>query len=451
MARIARDTGKTDLHRELVAKLVKLAPNDEGVRQLASGSQAPAPASTVPPKSSPRAETEPDAEIEQSDASYEDVGEGDFEPDEQPIELARRSVATEPDSEVMVESSIDVVEEVGDPPTAAGAHEHVARFLGEAATFRRARLYNKAIEILRNCLGMAPKVLEVHEMLRDVLLEAGRAREASTEMVQIAALLVESLDGDAAARALQEALSLDPNNSAASDMLHELGYELVEEASPQSGGVPDKHAGAPSTRASQGSYDPEAPLPAYELDEVGPDADDRSSGTDGPDSELNMHTVAMKRPASGAMDDIDDPFSDAPLPSFPLEPAPESESAFELVGDKAPPRHVHAEADGPATAQPPPQRAPSAPVATLELESALEEAEFFLSRGLFDDARAILEEQLTRLPNNPLLLERITELDARSAACSEAPVRDRRRQPPLRTATERSTSPSPWELSKWSE
>ena len=44
------------------------------------------------------------------------------------------------------------------------------------------------------------------------------------------------------------------------------------------------------------------------------------------------------------------------------------------------------------------------------LEDALEEAEFFESRGLFDDALAILEEQSQRFPNHPLLLERKREV-----------------------------------------
>ena len=47
-----------------------------------------------------------------------------------------------------------------------------------------------------------------------------------------------------------------------------------------------------------------------------------------------------------------------------------------------------------------------------ELEDALDEAEFFCSRGLLDDARTILQEQLAKHPNNPLLRERIAELDA---------------------------------------
>ena len=81
--------------------------------------------------------------------------------------------------------------------------------------------------------------------------------------------------------------------------------------------------------------------------------------------------------------DIDDPFAEAPLPSFPLEGATETRGGA-----------------------PPPVRAGA------ELESALEEAEFFASRGLFDDARTILDEQLVRLPNHPLLRERLAELEA---------------------------------------
>src|SRR6185369_9842407 len=45
-------------------------------------------------------------------------------------------------------------------------------------------------------------------------------------------------------------------------------------------------------------------------------------------------------------------------------------------------------------------------------EAALEEVEFFASQGMFDEARALLQEQLSRLPNHPLLLERQRELEA---------------------------------------
>ena len=50
MARIARDSGKGDLFREILTRLLKLAPNDEQVRQFAMGSMAPpALASSLPP------------------------------------------------------------------------------------------------------------------------------------------------------------------------------------------------------------------------------------------------------------------------------------------------------------------------------------------------------------------------------------------------------------------
>jgi tetratricopeptide (TPR) repeat protein len=60
---------------------------------------------------------------------------------------------------------------------------------------------------------------------------------------------------------------------------------------------------------------------------------------------------------------------------------------------------------------PPQAAAPASPGGAPDIESALEEADFFASRGLYDDARAILDEQLARLPNHPLLVERLAELD----------------------------------------
>ncbi len=389
MARIARDTGRADMFHELVAKLVKLAPNDEGVRRLMTGSTVPpsiappARASSLPP---PRtvAESEPSA-------SYEDVGESDIESEEQPIEL-RRSSPPRSEGEVVVDSGYEVVEEVNEPTTAAGSHAQIARILTDAASLRDSGMHAKAIEALRIGLEIAPRSIEAHQMLRDVLLDMGRTQQAVAQMVQIAELLVEGLDGEAAARMLQEALSYEPENAVATKMLRELGYELVEETDD----------GAPASRDSQDDeahttigrpYDPEAPLPSYDLEEIGPEDVARRSY-----SEANVPAGA------GRVDAIDDPFAD-PLPSYPLDSAPESEAVFELRG---------------ATARPaPPDEAPApAPLSmrsgggTPELESALEEAEFFASRGLFDDARTILNEQLARLPNNPLVQERLTELDA---------------------------------------
>jgi tetratricopeptide (TPR) repeat protein len=59
------------------------------------------------------------------------------------------------------------------------------------------------------------------------------------------------------------------------------------------------------------------------------------------------------------------------------------------------------------------------------LEDALEEADFFASRSLYEDAIAILDEQLARFPNHPLLIERareIRELWHQNAPAAAAPI-----------------------------
>ena len=122
--------------------------------------------------------------------------------------------------------------------------------------------------------------------LRDLLLEAGQTQDAVEELIVIAELYLDVLDGDAAARVLQDALAIEPQNERAASMLHELGYELVEESQPSV-----TQQGAPSgspMRPRYGSYDPEAPLPSYDLEEIGPeDIALRAK------SEPSMRTVAV--------------------------------------------------------------------------------------------------------------------------------------------------------------
>ena len=182
MARIARDTGKTDLFRELVAKLVKLAPNDEGVKRLATGSTVPpsmAPptkqSSLPPPRREQREQSEPEAS-----ASYEDVGESDIESEEQPIELRRsvRAPSDDPDADVLLDSGLEVIEEVHEPTTAAGSHAQIARILTDAASLRDSGRHDKAVAALRMGLEIAPRSIEAHQMLRDVLLDLGRTKQA---------------------------------------------------------------------------------------------------------------------------------------------------------------------------------------------------------------------------------------------------------------------------------
>jgi tetratricopeptide (TPR) repeat protein len=386
MARIARDAGKADLFHEIIGRLQKLVPNDEAVRQLAAASDAPPRPSSQGPvaAAAPSSAAMPTRSEAPPEPSYEDVGDSDIDT-EQPLELSRRAMRPA-DGEVVVEASVEMLDEASDlaPETRA----QLAQILADAGSLRRARLPTKAIATLRGGLETLPRSLELREMLCDVLLETGHAREAVEEMLELAGQQVERLDAEEAVRTLQDVLTVDPENARAREMLRGLGYELVEDPT-ETSKVPAPHPHAGTTG------DGEAPLPSYDLEEVNLDdvvQRSRSEPTvrtapvvEPPRAASRSREGLPASPARGrdSIGDIDDPFGEGPLPSFPLE--------------------------GPTDAH---VSAPPAVRAGAELESALEEAEFFASRGLYDDARTILDEQLVRLPNHPLLLERLAELEA---------------------------------------
>jgi tetratricopeptide (TPR) repeat protein len=481
MAKIAREQGKLDLFKQLVEKLVRAAPNDDGVKQLllqTRQAEAPPPPPPPPPPQQ-QASTRREAAVKAparmppredrsvsahsvpiEDLEYEAVETGDIDPDidgldEEPIPLRpsdrpppvlggqqqhvpinprvgrhREPEPLDDGPEVVVGEDQLVAEEYPSGESAqVDVGEQLVQILSDAQSFRRVRLYPKAIETLRIGLELEPRSLDVREALRDVLLEAGHIDEAVLEMLDLAALYVDSLDGDAAARCLQDVLAYDPPNARARQMLNELGYEVIDEPQPDAMGeyAPSEPqmASAPQP-ARGGTY--EEPLPAYDLDEVGPEQqphgykDHSLTRRDAPAQPRKPEPAAAR--AKGGMD-LDDPFGrdSAPLPSFPLDAGPESEQAFDLVGrNGAPAEPEPYEAEDAAAEEM--QRAaaraesmlPAQATPSPELEEALEEAEFFASRGLFDDARNTLLEQLERNPKNPLILDKIAEIDAQEQA-----------------------------------
>ncbi|MDP9149819.1 MAG: tetratricopeptide repeat protein [Myxococcota bacterium] len=388
MARIARDTGRTELFKEIIERLSNLVPNDETVRQLAAGSQPPGPRSASDAPARDHSTREDDG----FEDAYEDVVDGDIEEADQPLELSRRRPGTSDDGEVVViESSVEA-DDVPDHPRAPD--EDVSRTMNDAASYRRARLHAEAVEVLRSGLRVVPRSIELHEMLRDVLLEANREGEAATCMIALAELQIEAREVDHAMRTLQEVLAVEPRDARALQMLHALGYEVVEEMARSKEGALEPR-GEPAPRLPDyANYDPEGPLPSYDLEDVAAlDATGRVTYS------LPQERPAVPNPPQidrrRGIGEIDDPFQDGPLPSFPL---PDSETALGSPAEQARrPRSV-------------------TPAGVPELEAALEEAEFFASRGLYDDARAILDEQMARLPNHPLVLERLQELDEQEQA-----------------------------------
>lgn len=369
MARLAKEQGKPELFRQLVDKLQRAAPNDEQVRALAmSGVDFPASIEPVIREAGP-VRSRGSGQFEE--VSYDSVDSGDFESAE-PVTNGAAPATQEDSYDAAPDVLIDGDEVV--PEGAGELSDAVVQLLADAASFRRVRLYLKAVETLHAGLELDPNSRAIREALRDVLLESRRYEEAAEEMISIASLQIHSGEIEGATQSLHDVLAVDPTHARAHELLQVLGVESREPG----GYAPSEDAAAlPAYEAD------EAPLPAYEFEEG-----DLGSQDVGP-SQNNLGT--------------DEPFGgtgEAPLPSFPL--APESETVLEAdeSGSAALPSERPAAEQGVASRPP------------GELEEALEEADFFASRGLYDDARAILHEQLGLHPNHVLLKERLTELDS---------------------------------------
>jgi len=381
---------------------------------------------------------------------------------------------------VEVSEGLEVAEDFGvaqdfDPDA------HVREVLANAAAFRSHHLYDKAIETLRIGLEINPNAFDLHVNLKDLLIEVGDLAGACDAIVAIAHIYLSARDPQSAAQMLSEALSLDPTHAVATEMLIQLGYDvprpLNDTAEAHAGPADFADPGAQAYPGYDDQYPPPStghdhaePLPSYDLEEINPSyamssvpaAESRPDyaallTTDDPFAAVETGTAQMDEPfAEGAA-------GDGPLPSFPLsEENKVPREIQELPGGyddlglvdrgSAPDDAAGVAADAPAAntrdalgirdsgadaaldyAQrslpsyepaPAPPAGASMPLAGTRgfqggdsLEDALEEAEFFASRGLFEDALAIVEEQSQRFPNHPLLVERMREIrEAMSAA-----------------------------------
>ena len=258
------------------------------------------------------------------------------------------------------------------------ARAHARKAIVDADSFRKLRLFPKAIETLHIALEIDPRSIEIRERLRDILIESGDREGAIAETVNLAALFLDRGDVGQAEPLLREVIAVEPGHAAAAAMLEQVRAGTAYGAGTSQDTTNTKTAPG---RPSLDTYDPNEPLPSYDLEEVGADQalskEHATSTTTGPRLML-----------------VDEPFSSEanPLPSFPLgEAAPIDDVEVDELDD---------------------QPSPSRTTPELEaLEEALEEADFFAARGLYEDARAILADQLSKTPNHRLVIERLREVE----------------------------------------
>lgn len=243
------------------------------------------------------------------------------------------------------------------------AASNAAQALVDADSYLKLNLPLKAISPLRFALELEPSSLQLRYKLREVLAASGDFAAMRVESLQIAALLVNGGHLNDAVPFLSEVLAEEPHNETAVRL-----YTVIY------GKPPAAHP--PSRPANRLSRPVASSIPA-------------------PNQLLQL--------------DMDDPFGDTTtdsqrggLPSFeldePLEAsAPSGTPTTQAAGDGA-----------------------------VGLDEVLDEAEFFASRGLYDDARSILQDQLARSPNHPLLLEKLREVLQASAGLAPGEVGDER-------------------------
>jgi tetratricopeptide (TPR) repeat protein len=428
LARTAKEQGNLAVWRETVNKLLQVAPNDEQVQRLASSppgksvSSVPA-ASMAAPSEGPASITETETEIEELSADDIELdrnehsrpgaasrapvgsgraphvssrapagGKGRAPASRAPVD-ARTAAFSAPELEVGELGPSETVAESDLDPSL-----HPRRILSDAESYLKLGLQDKAITRLEQGIEAQPRSILLRRKLRDVLYELGDHPRTADQMVAIAGLLLEDGDTQTAAEELSTVLSFVPHHTAARQMLLDLGYELP---------------------TSEYSTIEAAELAAAEALEQGTESGERPSGSMGiVAEELEEQEMDAVRAAATADYDSVGSFEAAPggaLPSFPMEDEDDEEQP-------PPPIPQH---ESLAQAAAAPKKGGGEVV-----EDALEEAEFFLSRGLFDDARAILEEHLRRLPDHPLLVERMEELEqaitelASSSGTRERPLHE---------------------------
>jgi len=426
-ARIAKESGKQEQFQALLEALLARAPNDEGVRQLAAQTRPPTP--SIPAVSVEEAPEEAPS-IEEEEAEVE-------------LDEADEVILDEDDLEIAPSSQVPILltPSQAPPPITSDPISRVRQIMAQVEKYRASKEYDLAAALLLEGINEIPSSRDLRERFCDLLVESGNTAEAVRQMVSFARWLAQNGDIEGAARILDETLLLEPNQPHAIAMLRELGYAVgpqyeeqqaysqqadytaqqeyqqqayaqqayaqqayAQQGYPQQGYSQQVDYAAQQAYAAVGYQDPYGQPVAYDPNTQ------QAPGYDYP-------AIPGALPFTPAQ--LDDPFAaDAPLPSFSLEdeaaaaaaahhyPQPQHESG----------QHVAAHYNAYAAY---PQRTPSGPPGQLD-EDALEEVEFFAANGMFDEARNLLDEQLQRLPNHPLLLERKRELEALAAQAAEA-------------------------------
>jgi len=270
----------------------------------------------------------------------------------------------------------------------------VAELLAEAEVYLKYGLTEKARERLLEAVQLAPDNLVAHRRLKALYLERPQVEEACGEILAIAGILQARGQPEAAQREVQEGLRLAPEDAALHGLLAELSGTVrpVAEGAAVAEAAPAKTPEAPRFEIPEAFEIPESLEPQGELAQdfqVGPVA-------------AGQAEVADAAPAEMA------PVFE--LPDLGGEPTPVQEEEL--------PAELRALLEEPGEE---PALVVEAGEADVDQAMAddLAEAEFYVSQGMVEEARAVHQRMRARDAMHPTVARLGTQLEPSAAV--EAP------------------------------
>ena len=446
VARIHHEANRQDERARILKRILELDPGDAEARKGLAGFASATSASRrdiVPPAS---AVVEPSTASAMLDEDEPEMMVGDDAPysdeiaDVDEVEM----IDVDEEEDILIDEEVDIIESVPSGPRGQSVppdvqkEAQIARLLTECDVFLRYGLKQKVIEQLSQVLQIAPDHVEARERLKDLYLEEGRIDDAIAQLLALADVLAEEHSA-AAAIYLRQILDLDPSHEVAVSRLSGMGASLPPPAPEAVPGAPaeddiffveDEPPEEPVTAEAplEPELEPEAErtvmgsVPDGLLDD---DADDFASSTaaDAASYDEREEAEAPRRamvppPSTGVM--VPPPSASVMVPPPSTRgvavPPPSGAQLLDPLAPMTPDEfdHVPLRPSSPGQAHAEASQRLSLPPG--EVEELLDEADFFIAQGLFDEARGTLNDSLRTFPNHPIIMEKLRDVEQLAAA-----------------------------------
>jgi len=291
----------------------------------------------------------------------------------------------EPEEEVVIEAGEAIEEEEAVSLTPEQVIEH----LTEAGVYMKYGLRDKAMDHIKTVLRAEPDNIKARLRLKDIHLEAGETEQALKELEWAAQKALEIGDQKSGREAVEEWLKLEPENAKARELKERLGEapeaaEVVEEAEPV------EELEEEVTIAEEA----EEEAPAVVEEEVVQEEPEEEIVLDEPEEEVAVEEEEV------AVEEEEVAVEEEEVAVEEEEVAVEEEEV--AVEEEEPEEAAIEEPSAPAPPEP----------AAADLSEELEEADFYVQQGLYDEARKIYLSILSQDPTNEVAREKLAGIEA---------------------------------------